>query len=156
APAPGWSLTVKPTVAGGGTYQWILPDTDPAQRPSCGNPTNPNDQAARTCQTNPSGLAPFHWEPDPSDADTSRAGPEAPQAGYTPGRPNQPDWSCRLLNNDGTEDTVSGELGNPPNGFTLTVDPNQIITCSVYNSFNYAPAIAVTKVDAPTQVRGDL
>ncbi len=43
-----------------------------------------------------------------------------------------------------------------PLGFTLDVDPNQIITCVMYNSFNYLPAIALTKTNTPTQVRGDL
>ena len=37
-PASDWSINTKPTVAGGGTYRWILPDTDPLQTPNCGNP----------------------------------------------------------------------------------------------------------------------
>ena len=67
-----------------------------------------------------------------------------------------PDWQCILKNNDGSADDRVGDFGTPPNGFTLDVDPNQIITCAVYNSFNYDPQIALVKVDAPTQVRGDL
>ena len=55
-----------------------------------------------------------------------------------------------------SEEVESGDFGTPPLGFTLVVDPNQIITCVVFNSFNYAPAIALAKVNTPTQVRGDL
>ena len=42
---------------------------------------------------------------------------------------------------------MSGNFGTPALGFTLLVDPNQIITCVMYNSFNYAPQIALTKVE---------
>jgi uncharacterized repeat protein (TIGR01451 family) len=156
-PAAAWAINVQPTVAGGGTYTWILPDSDAAQRAACGNPTDPNDQGPRRCLTNTTGIASFQWEPNPSDANTSAVVTEELQPGYTAGRPGGlTDWSCTLKNNDGTEETQSGEFGTPALGFTLDVDPNQIITCVVYNSFDYDPEIALTKVDSPTQVRGDL
>lgn len=156
APAPGWSITATPTVAGGGSYAWILPDTDSAERAQCGNPTNPNDQAPRTCATDSTGIASFQWEPDPSDAATSAVVTETLLPGYTAGQPDGPDWQCNLKNNDGSVDVQSGEFGQPALGFTLLVDPNQIITCSIWNSFNYAPQIELVKTDDPTQVRGDL
>ncbi len=156
APSPNWSITAAPSVAGGGTYRWILPDTDAAQRARCGNPTNPNDQATRTCVTDVTGLASFQWEPNPADNDTSAVITEALKPGYTAGRPSDVDWRCVLKNPDGSQDEQSGNFGTPALGFTLLVDPNQIITCVMYNSFNYAPAIALTKVNNPVQVRGDL
>lgn len=153
-PAPGWDITVTPTVDGG-AYEWILPDTDPVAAALCGNPVDPNDGAPRTCETNAQGLANFQWEPDPSDASTSATVVEALQPGYTTGRPDADDWTCRLKNIDGTEETQSGELDDG-NGFALDVDSQQIITCSIYNSFDYQPDIELTKVNAPTIVRGDL
>jgi hypothetical protein len=155
-PAPGWEITATPTVAGGGTYEWILPDTEPAQAALCGDPADPDDQAPRTCTTNSVGLASFQWEPDPSDADTSAVVTEALEPGYTAGRPAASDWTCTLKSADGGEETLSGEFGTPALGFTLDVDPEQIITCNMYNSFDYEPEIALVKVDDPTQVRGDL
>jgi LPXTG-motif cell wall-anchored protein/uncharacterized repeat protein (TIGR01451 family) len=153
-PAAGWQFTTTPTVAGG-TFQWILPDSDAAQRVRCGNPTNPDDQAPRTCPTNASGLANFQWEPDPSTAASSAAIVETVQPDYTAGRPGADnDWTCKFKDITGAVTTESGELTN--NGFTLDVDPQDIITCEVYNSFDYAPDIDVVKVDDPIQVRGDL
>jgi hypothetical protein len=155
-PAEGWSITVDPTVDGG-SYEWILPDTDPAQSARCGDPTDPNDGAPRTCSTDSTGLANFQWEPAPSDAATSAVVTEEVRAGFTPGRPGEPDWTCRLKNDDGTEEVLSGDFTDPTSPeFTLDVDPDQIITCTIFNSFDYEPAIAVSKVDDPTVVRGDL
>ena len=104
-------------------------------------------------------LANFQWEPNPSTAATSAVVTEALQPGYTAGRPGADnDFVCTVKNIDGTQSTVSGEFTTPtttPN-FTLPVSAQQIITCSIFNSFNYAPGIALTKVDDPTVVRGDL
>ena len=156
-PAPGWDITVTPDVAGG-TYRWILPDTDAAQRPLCGNPTNPNDQAPRTCRTDGTGLANFQWEPNPEDSLTSAVVAETLQPEFTAGRPGvNNDWKCTLKNNDGTEESAQGDFsgqGRPT--FTLAVDPQQIITCNIYNSFIYSPGIDLVKVDSPVQVHGGL
>ena len=38
------------------------------------------------------------------------------------------------------------------------LDPigQEIVTCTVWNSFDYDPAIGITKINDPTAVRGDL
>jgi len=157
-PAPGWEITVDPTVDAGGTYEWILPDTDAAQAALCGNPADPNDQAVRTCLTNTTGLANFQWEPDPADAQTSAIVTEQLLPGYTAGRPGvDDDWACTLKNIDGTEERLEGDFTSlTPPTFGLDVDAQQIITCNIYNSFDYVPAIAVAKRNDPVVVRGDL
>jgi len=159
-PAPAWDITVTPTVASGGAYRWILPDTDPdaAVLARCGNPTNPNDGAPRTCATDSTGLANFQWEPNPEDAATSAAVSEALRPGYVPGKDGS-DWRCTLKDEQGNERIEEGELtdlGSDDWGFSLAVDPQEIITCNVYNSFVYNSAIALEKKDEPAQVRGDL
>lgn len=153
-PAAGWDLTVSPSVTNG-SWGWILPDTDPAALPTCGNPTNPDDQAPRTCTTNASGLANFQWEPDPETAPTTAVVSETLEAGYTAGRPDAPDWRCQVKDIDGNVDIEEGDFAGAPQ-FTLDVDSQDIITCSIYNSLDYAPSITLTKEDTPTQVRGDL
>jgi uncharacterized repeat protein (TIGR01451 family) len=82
---------------------------------------------------------------------------ETPQGGYTPGRPGpNNDWTCTFKNPNGSSTTTSGDFAASTSAFTIGVDPNQIITCKVYNSFDYHAAISLTKVDTPTQVRGDI
>ncbi|HYN31494.1 MAG TPA: hypothetical protein VES40_02620, partial [Ilumatobacteraceae bacterium] len=170
-PAPGWDITVDPSVTNPnppppGSYRWILPDTDPdpAVRARCGDPTNPIDQAPRTCTTDDTGLANFQWEPNPEDSTTSAVVEETVNTGWIAGRPNPPapeppapDWQCTLKNEDGTEEIEAGDFGQGAPTFTLDVDPQQIITCNIYNSFDYSGRrITLTKVDSPVQVRGDL
>jgi uncharacterized repeat protein (TIGR01451 family) len=163
-PAAGWDITVTPTVTGG-TYEWILPDTDPDPDvlALCGNPADPLDQAPRACTTDDTGLANFQWEPDPEDSITSAVVEERVNTGWIAGRPNPPapeppapDWQCTLKNEDGTEEIEAGDFGQGAPTFNLDVDPQQIITCNIYNSFVYEPGIDLVKVDTPVQVRGDL
>jgi len=157
-PAAGWNITAAPSVTGG-TYEWILPDTDAAQAARCTPvPTDPDDQATRTCATDAAGLVTFQWEPNPGDAATRATVSETVQPGFTPGRAGvDDDWTCTLKNIDGSQVVEEGDFTtlSPPT-FELDVDPEQIITCSIYNRFGYAPAIAVTKANSPVVVRGDL
>ena len=159
---------MTPDVAGGGTYEWILPDTDATQRLNCfagappGSPPLPagsaNDQAPRTCRTDGTGLANFQREPNPEDNLTSAEVVETLQPGFTAGRPGaNNDWKCTLKNDDGSEESAQGDFGGQGRPtFTLDVDPQQIITCNIYNSFVYLPAIDLQKTDSPVQVRGGL
>ena len=79
------------------------------------------------------------------------------KSGWVAGNPNGDDWRCTLKNEDGTEELESGDFATGATSFRLDVDPQQIITCNVYNSFDYGGRrIALTKVDSPVQVRGDL
>ncbi len=154
-PAEDWDITVAPSVDSPGTFEWILPDTDPVQTMRCGSPDDPNDGASRTCATDNVGLANFQWEPNPTDAATSATVVETLKPNYTAGRPDDADYRCQVKDINGNVTVVEGEL-NQGNGFSLDVDSQDIITCSIYNSFDYAPDITLTKVDDPLQVRGDL
>lgn len=142
SPAPGWAMTVTPS-APGGTFDWILPDTVPA--------------TSKTLDTDENGFAQFQWEPDPPELDSAAHVAEAPQPGYTPGRPGGSDYRCELKDEDGNVRVVEGDFADPASPeFDLDPIGQEIVTCTVYNSYDYAPAITVTKVNDPTEARGDL
>jgi len=142
-PAAGWEVTATPDTANG-QFDWILPDTAPA--------------ASKTLVTDADGFAQFQWEPDPAEQDSSAVVRETVQPGFTPGRPALPDVQCILRDDRGNVTTVTAELTADGTSASFALDPigQEIVTCTIWNSFDYAPAIAVTKVDEPTQVRGDL
>ena len=73
-PAPGWSITVTPTVPGG-TFRWILPDTAPA--------------GSKTVATDADGLRPVPVGADARVEQDSTALVQRGRCrpGYTPGRP---------------------------------------------------------------------
>jgi hypothetical protein len=145
-PAPGWDMTVTPRVPGGTGFTWILP--------------NPLQAASKTVSTNANGFAQFQWEPIPAEADSAAGVRESLHVGYTAGRPGpNNDFSCEFKDESGKVRTVTGELNmaDPANpSFDLNPIGQEIGTCKVYNSFNYNPQIAITKTNAPTEVRGDL
>jgi len=145
-PAQGWDMTVTPRVPTGTGFTWILPDATPA--------------TSKTVTTNGDGFAQFQWEPIPPEADSAATVSEALRPGYTPGRPGpNNDFSCDFKDESGQVRTVTGELDlSDPQNPTMDLDPigQEIGTCKVYNSFDYAPDIALTKVNAPTELRGDL
>ena len=88
-----------------------------------------------------------------SDASVS----EQLEPSYIAGRPDGPDWSCEFKDVDGNTRTVSGEFdGRRQPVFGLTAIGEEIGTCTLWNSYNYEPEIAIEKVNAPTEVRGDL
>ena len=150
-PAPGWNMTVTPTVPGG-TFSWILPDTLAAP--------------SKTVATNANGNAQFQWEPDPGELDSVARVEEALQPGYIPGRPpvaglppgETDDYRCEAKNEFGDVRVITGELdttgANP--AFTLRPVGQEVVTCKIWNSFNYAPAIGLTKENDPAELRGDL
>lgn len=150
-PAPGWDITTTPTVPGG-SFAWILPTGATG--------------ASSTVTTSADGFAPFQWEPTPSTALSNAQVQETLLPGFTPGREDQngtdpPDYRCEFKDIDGNVRVVSGELvqnapDDPTATFALTGIGAEIGTCSVWNSFDYQPDIALTKVNAPTVVRGDL
>ncbi len=141
-PAEGWPMTVTPSALPPGTgFTWILPD--PAPAPS------------KTVPTDEGGFATFQWEPIPPEADSQAIVQETLQPGYTPGRPGDVDFVCVFRDELGNVRSVQGEL-NASLSFTLNPIGQEIVTCTIWNSFNYAPAIGITKVNAPTAVRGDI
>ena len=84
---------------------------------------------------------------------------EAIQPGYTAGRPGtDDDWRCELRDEDGNVRVDEGDLTVAGSNATFTLNPigQEIVTCTVWNSFDYQPAISLTKVNTPTEVRGDL
>lgn len=144
-PAPGWDVTVTPTVGGG--FDWILPAG--ATPPSA------------TVTTSAAGFAQFQWEPIVQDATSAALVEEdlAPHDDFAPGRPGADnDFRCEFKNAEGEIRVVTGELTEAGDtaSFELTGIGNEIGTCSVYNSFDYDPQIELTKVNSPTSVRGDL
>jgi hypothetical protein len=146
APVPGWNMTVTPRVPSGSGFTWILPDTTPA--------------AFKTEATDANGLAQFQWEPIPADADSAATVSEALQPDYIAGRPGPSnDFSCELKDEEGNVRTVTGELNlSNPSAPAFDLDPigQEIVTCKVFNSYDYRPAINVEKVNNPTSLRGDL
>ena len=69
---------------------------------------------------------------------TSAEVAETLQPGFTAGASlgASNDWKCTLKNDDGTEESAQGDFGGQGRPtFTLDVDPQQIITCNIYNSF---------------------
>jgi uncharacterized repeat protein (TIGR01451 family) len=141
-PQQGRDITVTPTVPGG--FSWILPNTTPA--------------ASKTQPTDANGFAQFQWEPTDPDADSAATVAEATDPDYTPGRPGPAnDYRCDLRDEFGNVRTVEDDFADPANPqFVLDPIGQEIVTCTVYNSFDYAPDIALDKVNSPTEVRGDL
>jgi hypothetical protein len=143
-PTAGWSITATPDTENG-EFDWILPNTTPT--------------ASKTLSTNADGFVQFQWEPDPSEQDSSAVVSEEVEADFTPGRPGpNNDFRCELRDEDGNVRVVQGEITVAQGRATFELDPigQEIVTCSFFNSFDYQPEINITKVNAPTAVRGDL
>jgi LPXTG-motif cell wall-anchored protein len=143
-PAPGWDFTTTPTVTPG-SFDWVLPAgaTGPSQ----------------TVRTDANGYAQFQWEPTEQNATSAATVSEAVQAGYPPGRPGADnDFRCEAKDENNNTREITGDLTVSGGTASFTLDPigNEIVTCTVYNSYDYEPAIDVTKVNDPTVIRGDL
>lgn len=141
-PAGGWTTRVTPSVPGG--FRWVLPDASVA-------PT-------KSVVTGANGTAQFQWEPTLPNARSAATVQEALQPGFTAGRGGAPDYECELRSADGTSRRIPpGELtGGDQPSFTLPDIGQEIVTCTLYNSFNYNPSLTVTKTNDPPIVRGDL
>lgn len=136
-PFEGWDMTVKPTVSGG--FDWVLPDTTPSSQ--------------KTEATDADGYAAFQWEPKVHSTTSDALVSEQTLAGYTPGRPGTDnDWVCeKRTPDDASVEIIKGDFADPSDPkFNISVGPREIVTCSLYNSFQYAPGIELTKsvVDA--------
>jgi hypothetical protein len=150
-PAPGWTMTVVPEAKAPGTgFTWILPDTAPAP--------------SKSDVTDVDGFAQFQWEPIPPESDSRATVTETLLPGYLPGRqPLTPggvdpeDWRCELRDEDGNVRVESGNFApaGPPS-FVLDPIGQEIVTCTVWNSFDYEPSLAISKTNDPPEVRGDL
>jgi hypothetical protein len=152
-PAPGWDFRVTPSVPGG-TFDWIKP------APGSGAAV-----PSQTAATDAQGFAQFQWEPNPQELNSRAVVEETLRPGYIAGRPAQAgvpagqtsDYRCELKDEAGNVRVVTGELAPGANpSFTLDPIGQEIVTCTVWNSFDYQPAIAISKVNSPTELRGDL
>ena len=157
APAPNWAITATPTVAGvAARTRGSCPTPTRRSVRVCGNPTNPNDQAPRTCPTDSTGLASFQWEPDPSTRhvgghhrgaaarlhagapDGHRLALHAEERRRHRGRP-------RAASSAHPRARLHPRRRSEPDHHLRHLQQLQL-----------PPAIALTKVERPTQVRGDL
>ncbi len=143
-PEEGRDITVTPTVPTGTGFDWILPVG--ASGPSTTVPTDVN------------GFAQFQWEPDPPEASSTATVAEASSAAHTPGRPGPGnDYRCELRNEVGDVRVVEDDFADPTNPqFELDPIEQEIVTCTIWNSFDYEPDIELTKINSPSEVRGDL
>ncbi len=143
-PRQAWPMTVTPSVPGGSGFSWILPDTSAA--------------ASKTQDTDANGYAQFQWEPSPPEEDSVARVVEGTKPNFVSGRPGaNNDYRCEARNEAGDVRLVSGDFADPSNpAFDLDPIAQEVVTCTVYNSFDYQPDIALAKVNAPTEIRGDL
>jgi uncharacterized repeat protein (TIGR01451 family) len=144
SPTSGWPITVTPEVPGGTGFDWILPDPAPA--------------ASKTQDTDNNGFAQFQWEPIPPEEDSRATVTEGTDPDYTAGRPGADnDYRCEAKDEFGNVRVIEGDFADPDNpSFVLDPIHQEIVTCSLYNSYDYQPDIALTKVNSPTEARGDL
>ena len=148
-PAQGWDMTVTPTVPGGTGFDWILPNDArrPRRRPSARTPTgSPSSSGNR-----------YHRRPGLGGRRSRRRS----RPGYTAGRPGPDnDFVVRVPGRGGR-----GAHGLPASSTwrTRTTRPSTSTRSgrrsaparSTTPSTTH-PAIALSKVNAPTEVRGDL
>jgi hypothetical protein len=141
-PVPDWKMTVAPTVPGG-SFTWTQPDrgsTDPS----------------KTVLTDANGQSQFQWKPVSPNGDKTKSiarVTEDLKNGFTFNRAD-----CRRLddgiasNQDGFKD---GSQTFAANNFDVTLGPDSIATCTLYNDFDYKPDFEVKKIAVDNPVRGD-
>ena len=143
-PAPGWDMTVTPRVPAGTGFNWILPDTTPA--------------ASKTLSHRRERLRPVPVGARSHPRRTRR--PRSPRTCSPATRPADPtdtDYRCELRDEDGDVRVVEGDFADPANpSFDLDPIGQEIVTCTCTTPSTTQPDIALTKVNAPTEVRGDL
>ncbi len=128
APASGWDMTVTPH----GSDR--LPGSAGSFRRA------PRDAVSKTVSTDNNGFAQFQWEPIPPEADSVATVSETLKNNYTAGRPgNNNDFTCALKNETVTFGRQR-DFADPVNpSFAINPIRQEIVTCKVYNSFNYNP-----------------
>ena len=132
-PAPGWDITVEPSVSGG--YTWVDPTGS----------EGPKTRATSGAQ----GTAAFQWKPKVASQTATVKVSESVKTEFTADR-----WTCDIKDTEGGTTTVSGTLGNDPS-FQFQMEPSDVAACKLYNDFNYSPGISITKVAADDPIRGN-
>ena len=137
-PIEGWSITVDPDVGtiANPPFEWVQPAGAPV--------------APATLQTDANGFVNFQWNPIPPAATTVAHVSEEDRTNTTPEH-----WECQSKDEDGDVDTTSGTLDAVTPTFDVTVGPQHIVTCTIWNDFDYDPGVNVEKTNDPTRVRGD-
>jgi uncharacterized repeat protein (TIGR01451 family) len=137
-PTAGWDITVSPVVGTGNVppFTWVQP---------AGAPVGP-----ATLATDANGFVNFQWDPIPPSSTSVATVTEEDTATTTP-----LDWACSVKFPDGTVVESGGALDPVTPTFDVTVGPENIVTCTIRNSFDYAPGIDVIKTNTPSRIRGD-
>lgn len=138
AAAPGWNMTVEPTVPTG-SYTWTQPDRGDGPGP-------------KTVPTNTNGQAQFQWEP-PGRITSTAAISETAKSGWTFDRAECRRLDEGLPSNDPPFVDGAASFGQPD--FSIPVGPDAIVSCKYYNAFDYRPRITVTKAAVDDPVRGN-
>ncbi len=137
-PTPGWDITASPAITTGNVppFEWVVPTS------AAGVPA--------TVATNADGFANFQWDPLPPDRVSVVTVTEEDTADTTP-----LDWSCRVKLPNGTVIDSAGTLDPVNPTFDVTIGPQNFGTCTIRNSFDYAPGLNVVKTNTPNRIRGD-
>lgn len=133
-PTTGWDITVAPTVSGG--FTWV-------------DPLGPDNSAQTKATAGAQGSATFQWKPKVADQKVTVKVTEAVKTDFSADR-----WSCDIKAADGTTTTESGSITSTPS-FQFFMSASEIAACQIYNDFNYASGISITKEAADNPVRGN-
>lgn len=150
----GWEIdgTVL-SVPGPGTFEWVLPNGAPAGTVSA--------PSVATGVTNGAGFVTFQWTPTDPDGDsgfqltedTGGNPPDPPGGTYS----NVPDETvCTYRTPDTPDQNLPLDALDPGGGFSITIPPESIVTCTLVNLATPAPGIDIEKLtngsDADTGV----
>ena len=144
-PGEGWEMigTVL-SVPAPGTFQWVLPH-QPPPAPTVAAP------ASETGVTNGAGFVTFQWTPTNPDGisqfqlteDTPNNPPDPPGGGYE----NVPaETACSFRTPDIPDTEFDVGTIDPAGGFTISIPPESIVTCSLVNRAAAAPGISLEKL----------
>ncbi len=134
-PTTGWDVTVQPGVQGG--FSWV-------------DPTGPDNSAQTRATSGAQGTAAFQWKPKVASQKATVTVSEAVQTDFTADR-----WRCEIKAENGSTTSLDGTLSNQDPSFQFDMNPSDVASCMLYNDFDYAPALQVTKVAEDDPVRGN-
>ena len=144
-PAPGWTMTVTPEV----------PDRHRVRLDPAGHHAGRLQDADHRRQR----LRPVPVGADPAGGGLARHRDRRPCSGVTPrADPTTTTSGASCATRTATCASRRASSPSPARTASFVLDPigQEIVTCTVWNSFDYDPAIGITKVNDPTAVRGDI
>ncbi len=92
----------------------------------------------QTVDTNPNGFANFQWEPDPPNQNSNAVITEELEDDFVGGPA-----SCEILPPDGDAEFIDYPDASEP--LEVPMGPEDIVTCTLYNNFDYQPGINLVK-----------